>query len=139
VVCVVGIIALLFAIILPHMPRSTTRVKLEGYAVETAALLKADRYAAIRRQTSIATQIDVQARLVRSGATGRQVRIPDDVAFNAILGTRCANRPSDGRIVFFASGISCGGVLAMARPGSSFTIRVNWLTGSVEIVPSHRL
>ena len=138
-VCVVAIIALLIAIILPYMSRSTSRIKLEAYAFETAALLKADRYAAIRRRTSIATQVDVQSRMVRSGATGQFVRIPDDVAFDAALAARCANRPSDAQIVFFASGMSCGGVLAMTRPGSGYQIRVNWLTGRIEIVPTNQL
>ncbi len=139
VVCVVAIIALLTAIILPYVSRSTSRLKLEAYAFETAALLKADRYAAIRRKTSIATQIDVQGRVVRSGATGHQVRIPDDVAFDAALAARCADQPAEEQIVFFASGMSCGGVLAMTRPGGGYQIRVNWLTGSVEIVPTSPL
>jgi general secretion pathway protein H len=139
IVCVIGIISLLTAIILPYVSRSTSRAKLEAYAFETAALLKADRYAAIRRRTSIATQIDVPSRLVRSGATGHQVRIPDDVGFDAVFAARCGNRPAEAQIVFFASGMSCGGVVAMTRPGSGFHIRVNWLTGSVEIVPTNQL
>ena len=139
VVCVLAIIALLTAIILPYVPHSTSRLKLEAYAFETAALLKADRYAAIKRRTSIATQIDTQNRLIRSGATGAQVRIPDDVAFDAVLAARCANRASAEQIVFFASGLSCGGVLAIARPGGGFQIRVNWLTGRIEIVPTQQL
>ena len=135
IVCVVAIIALLAAIMLPYLSRSTSRVKLEAFAFETAALLKADRYAAIRRRTSIATHIDVAERMVRSGATGSAVRIPDDVAFDAVLATRCADRPAAEQIVFFASGMSCGGVLSLARPGGGYRIRVNWLTGRIEIVP----
>ena len=38
-------------------------------------------------------------------------------------------------IVFFASGMSCGGVIALTRLGAGYQIRVNWLTGGVEIVP----
>jgi general secretion pathway protein H len=38
-------------------------------------------------------------------------------------------------IVFFASGMSCGGVIALTRLGVGYQIRVNWLTGGVEIVP----
>jgi general secretion pathway protein H len=139
IVCVVAIIALLAAIILPHLSGSTSRLKLESFAFETAALLKADRYAAIRRRTSIATQVDVQSRMIRSGSTGALVRLPDDVAFEAVLAGRCADRPASGQIVFFSSGMSCGAVLAMARPNGGFQIRVNWLTGRVEIVPTNQL
>ena len=56
ILCVLAIIGLLAAIILPAIPRTTTRARLESYAVETAALLKADRNAALRRQTRVATQ-----------------------------------------------------------------------------------
>ena len=44
-VCVVAIIAMLAAILLPRLPRETSRPRLEAYAVETASLLNADRTA----------------------------------------------------------------------------------------------
>src|ERR1700684_4646175 len=53
IVCVLAIIGLLAAIILPAIPRATSRARLEGYAVETAALLKADRNAALRRAIQV--------------------------------------------------------------------------------------
>ncbi len=70
ILCVLAIIGLLAAIILPAIPRATTRAKLESYAVQTAALLKADRNAALRRQVQVTTLVDAAARSIRSGATG---------------------------------------------------------------------
>src|SRR5262245_22247293 len=58
ILCVLAIIALLAAIILPSVPRTTTRAKLESFAVQTAALLKTDRSAALRRHVQIATVVD---------------------------------------------------------------------------------
>src|SRR3977135_3921101 len=46
VVCVVAIISIIAAIILPALPRGTPRARIEAYALETASLLKADRHAA---------------------------------------------------------------------------------------------
>src|SRR5581483_9070845 len=69
ILCVLAIIGLLAAIILPAIPRTTTRAKLESYAVETAALLKSDRNSALRRQVRVATQVDAEARAIRSGVT----------------------------------------------------------------------
>ena len=43
--------------ILPALPRGTSYARLEAYAIETATLLKQDRYAAIRRRTRVATEI----------------------------------------------------------------------------------
>lgn len=133
-VCVLAIIAMLAAIILPSIPHTTTRTRLESYAVATAALLKADRSAALRRHVQIATLVDAEARAIRSGATGRIVRLPNDVTMNAALASRCADRSAGRSIDFFPSGMSCGGTIALARPGMAYEIRVNWLTGGVDIV-----
>ena len=89
----------------------------------------------MRGHASVATQIDTGARSLRAGATGRFIRIPDDVDFNALLPERCNQRPAFSTISFFSSGMSCGGVIALTRSGFGYEIRVNWLTGGIEIVP----
>src|SRR5947209_7925187 len=134
ILCVLAIIGLLAAIILPAVPRATSRARLESYAVETAALLKADRSAALRRQVQVATQVDAGSRSIRSGVTGRVIRFPADVSLDAYLASRCADRNAGRSIDFFPSGMSCGGTIALARPGMGYEVRVNWLTGGVEIV-----
>jgi general secretion pathway protein H len=139
ILCVLAIIGMLAAIILPAIPRSTTRTKLESYAVATAALLKSDRNAALRRQIQVTTQIDAAARSIRSGVTGRVIRLPADVSLDAILASRCADRSAGRSIDFFPSGMSCGGVIALSRPGMGVEVRVNWLTGGVDIVPQKLL
>jgi general secretion pathway protein H len=139
ILCVLAIIGLLAAIILPAIPRATSRAKLESYAVETAALLKADRNAALRRQVQVTTQIDAASRSIRSGVTGRIIRLPNDVTLNAVLASRCADRDAGRSIDFFPTGMSCGGVIELARPGMGYEVRVNWLTGGVEIVPQKLL
>src|SRR5215467_9979780 len=65
-VCIIAIIAMMAAVLLPNIPHNTSRPRLEAYAVETASLLKADRTAAIRHRTQVATQIDGGARALRS-------------------------------------------------------------------------
>jgi general secretion pathway protein H len=139
ILCVLAIIGLLAAIILPAIPRSTTRSKLESYAVEIAALLKADRNAALRREVRVTTQVDAEARAIRSGVTGRIIRLPRDVVVQATLAVRCADRATGRSIDFFPSGMSCGGSIALARAGMGYEVRVNWLTGGVDIVPQKLL
>jgi general secretion pathway protein H len=135
VVCVVALVAILAAIVVPGLPRGTSRARLESYAIEAAAVLKADRYSAIRNRVQVATEIDAPLRVVRSGATGRVIRLPADVRFEAILAARCNQRPAGPTIRFFASGMSCGGTIALTRLGVGYQVRVNWLTGGVEVVP----
>ena len=134
-ICVVAMIALLAAIALPAFPTSTSRPRLEGYALEAAALLRADRNAAMRRHQEVATVIDAARRTVRSGVSGRTIRIPADVNLNATLAARCNNRVAGETIRYFASGMSCGGVIALTRNGVGYQVRVSWLTGGVEVVP----
>jgi general secretion pathway protein H len=135
IVCVLAILAGLAAIILPAIPRATSRARLEAYAIETATLLEADRDAAIWRRSQVITQVDALARSVRSGATGRVVRLPQDVHFEALLAARCNQRATGATIDFFGSGMSCGGTIALTRLGVGYQVRVNWLTGGVEVVP----
>jgi general secretion pathway protein H len=135
-VCALAIVGLLAAVLLPAIPRQTSRARLEAYAIETAALLKADRNAAIRRRLDVTTQVDAPSRSLRSGASGQTVRVPEDVRFETLLPRNCDNRPVVATISFFASGMSCGGVIVLARLDAGYEIRVNWLTGRIEVVPS---
>ena len=62
------------------------------------------------------------------------IRIPDDVRFDAILPQTCRRQAVLSTISFFANGTSCGGTIALTRLDAGFEIRVNWLTGRIEIV-----
>ncbi len=133
-VCVMALIALMAAVLLPLFPRHTTRSRLQGYVLQTAALLKEDRDAAIRRGAGVATLVDTGSRVIRSGASAEIIRIPDDVRFETVLPRTCNQRQAFSTISFFASGMSCGGAVALARENVGYEIRVNWLTGRIEIV-----
>jgi general secretion pathway protein H len=135
IVCVLAIVALLAAILLPRIPVGTSRPRLEAYAIETASLLALDRGAAIRRHVQVSTDIDAPTRSVRSGASGRTVRIPNDVVFDAVLPKLCNGSSAFSTIGFLPSGMSCGGTIVLTRLGAGYEIRVNWLTGGVEVVP----
>jgi general secretion pathway protein H len=131
---VLALIAMMAAVLLPLIPRHTSRSRLQAYALQTAALLKADRNTAIRRGVDVATLVDATGRSIRSGATADMVQIPDDVRFEALLPQTCNRRQALSTISFFASGMSCGGAIALTRLDAGYEIRVNWLTGRIEIV-----
>jgi general secretion pathway protein H len=133
-VCVIALIAMLAAVLLPFLPRHTSRARLQAYALETATLLKADRNSAIRRRADVSTLVDAPSRAIRSGVTSETIRIPDDVRFDALLPQTCRQRAALSTISFFADGMSCGGSIALSRLDAAYEIRVNWLTGRIEIV-----
>ncbi len=134
VVCVLAIIALIAALVLPAIPRATSRARLEAYALEAAALLTADRNAAIRRRTEIATALDANARAIRSGTGAGRILLPRDVAFDALLAQTCNGRNAGATIDFFPSGRSCGGTIELRRGNVGYQVRVNWLTRGAEVV-----
>jgi general secretion pathway protein H len=133
-VCVLAIIALLAAVLLPIIPRETSRSRLQAYALQAATLLKADRNAAITGHVSVATLVDPGARAIRSGASRAAIRIPNDVRFDALLPETCQQQAALSTIRFFANGTSCGGTIALTRFDTGYEVRVNWLTGRIEIV-----
>lgn len=133
-VCVLAIIAMLASVLLPLIPRQTSRSRLQAYALQAATLLKADRNAAIRRGSDVLTTVDAGTRSIRSGATSETLRIPDDVHFDALLPQTCHHHEALSTISFFANGMSCGGTIALTRLDTGYEVRVNWLTGRVEIV-----
>jgi len=132
-VCVLALVAMMAAVLLPFVPRHTTRSRLQGYALQTAALLKADRTAAIRRGVDVATLVDAGGRQIRSGAGADMIRIPDDVRVDALLPRTCDRREALSTISFFANGMSCGGAITLSRLDVGYEVRVNWLTGRIEI------
>jgi len=134
IVCVLAIVGLLASISLPWLPTATSRPRLEAYAVEVAALLKADRNAAVGRRGAVDAMVDAPSRSVRSGSSPQVVQIPEDVDFDALLPQRCNGRPAFSSISFFATGMSCGGMIRLTRLGHGVEIQVNWLTGGVDIV-----
>jgi general secretion pathway protein H len=134
-VCVLALIAMMAAVLLPLIPHHTSRSRLQAYALQAATLLKADRNAAIRRGMDVATLVDAGGRSIRSGATTDMIRIPDDVRFDALLPQTCNRHAALSTISFFASGMSCGGAIALTRLDAGYEIRVNWLTGRIEIAP----
>jgi general secretion pathway protein H len=133
-VCVLALIAMLTAVLLPLFPHQTSRSRLQAYALQAATLLKADRNAAIRRQADVVTFVDAANRSIRSGATAEIINIPDDVHFDALLPQTCRQHAALSTISFFANGMSCGGTIALTRLDAGYEVRVNWLTGRIEIV-----
>ena len=132
--CVLSIVALLAGVALPAIPRATSRPRLEAYTLQAAAILIGDRNAAIRRHAAISTVLDAGARTIRSGAGDSHVQFPRDVAFDALLAQRCGGRRVGSTIDFFPNGMSCGGSIGLMRGDAGYQIRVNWLTGGVEVV-----
>lgn len=139
IICVLAVIAMIAAFALPSMPRATSHARLQSLAMEAAVMLKDDRMNALQRRVVVSASVDAGARALHSGVSGRVLRFPDDTMVDALLPTVCQGRQVGSSIDFFPSGMSCGGVIALRRPGYAYEVRVNWFTGGVNVVPGQPL
>ncbi len=137
-VAIMAVTGLLLAVVLPALPVAVSRPQVEGLAVAVAAVLTADHQAAMRRQVDVSSVVDAAGRVVRSGAGGRTITLPDGIGVTATLARTCLGAPVRDRIVFLSDGTSCGGTLTLARAGQAVDVRVNWLTGATDIASRAR-
>jgi len=127
------LLLILFAVIWPAVGRGTSKTQQAATALSIANLLRADRSAAALQGVAKGIQIDLVKRTVTSAA-GRQVAVPDDISMDILTGSSCSR---GGRLFFISfapDGSSCGASLFLAKGSSKYVIRINWLTGMVDVV-----
>ena len=137
-VLAMAVFALLALLVLPMLPRGTTGSRVGAYAAEIAALLKIDRSAAARSGREVATSVDVASRRIASGSSRRTVTLPDDVTVDVVASTLCTAAPGRFAIVFAPDGRSCGAVIRLVKGERDWRIRINWLTGFINVVAPDR-
>jgi general secretion pathway protein H len=125
------ILSLLAALALPRVYPGGGATVARATAYSVAALLRADRNAALGTGQTTTTHIDESQRTVSSGSGRGAVSLPEDLA----ISTRDV---TDGSIRFSADGRSSGGAVVLSQRGSTFAIRVDPLTGGVTIADSGR-
>jgi general secretion pathway protein H len=138
VVLTLAIFGLIALLVLPTLPRGTTPSRQGAYAAQIAALMKDDRSAAARQGREIATRVDVTNRRVSSGFADTMVTLPSDVALDVIASELCADQTGRFAIRFAPDGRSCGAIVHVTKGELDWRIRVNWLTGLIDIVAPGR-
>jgi len=134
VVLALAVLAFVVLLVVPALPTGTTAARHSAYAMEIAALLKSDRTAAARSGRVFATQIDVPQRTIMSAASGRNVQLPSDLTLEVLASQVCPSAEGRFAISFAADGRSCGAVIRISKGDQDWRIRINWLTGFVDVV-----
>jgi general secretion pathway protein H len=133
-VLAVAVFAFVVLLALPSLPQGTTPARHAAYALEIAALLKTDRTAAARTGREIATRINVPARTIVGSAKQQTILLPEDLTLEVIGSDLCVTEPGHFAIAFAADGRSCGAVIRIGKNTRDWRIRINWLTGFVDVV-----
>jgi general secretion pathway protein H len=101
-----------------------------SFLVESEAMFREARTAAIETRSQTAVMIDTKGRRLSLAGGGRVLEMPRGVSLDAKVAV-----PKDGGIPsirFFPSGGSTGGELTFNYRGRSYDLRINWLTGRAD-------
>ncbi len=129
------ILLIIFAVVWPTLGRGTSKARLAATTLDIVNLLRSDRSAAALEGAPKASRIDLDRRTV-TNAAGRVVAVPEDVRMEITAGSACARGNRLFVIVFAPDGGSCGSSLLLKKGSSIFVIRVNWLSGMIDVVDS---
>jgi general secretion pathway protein H len=124
---------LLFAVVWPWVNRGTSPAQQTATALDIATLLRVDRSLAARDGRPTGTRIDLTQRAV-TGATGRRVTVPADIAVEVTTASPCIEARLRFVIMFAPDGTSCGGVVVLRKDAQVLVIRINWLSGMIDVV-----
>lgn len=128
---VIVILALAMTAIGNLARRPTQQQALESSARAAANLLTDARVRAIGSGRVAEVLIQPDDRMIRLPATGRTVRLGDDIGLSAVVAREVS--AEEAAILFFPDGTSTGGSLTLADGDLEAHVRVEWLTGAVHV------
>lgn len=127
---VLAIVALAASAVLSVGRNSLDSARVRAFIVESEALFRDARTAAIERRAETSVIIDTGSRRLSLPALGRSLTVPAGVSLDArVAKSSGKDLPA---IRFFPSGGSTGGELAFHFRGRSYALRINWLTGRTD-------
>ena len=132
VVLALAILSLAAMVLMPGPRAGPSPVDLRAEAARAAAIFRQGRAAAIRDGGHSDVVVDPSARSVRI-AGAPLVRIRPGIDLNWVTSNLCPVVGGARALRFLADGRSCGGVLTLAGAGASVQLRIDWLTGRVEM------
>lgn len=123
-----ALVGLIAALALPRGSGRDSATSLRIKAFELVALLRADRDAALAAGRPVVSLVDLEGRLVRSGASQRAVVLPPQVAVRVSEGLA-------GGVRFRPDGTASGGEIFLARPGlgAVVAVRIDGLTAAIAV------
>jgi general secretion pathway protein H len=127
---VMAIVALVASLVIIALP-GTGRTRLKAVVMETEALLRQERLAAILTRSDRSVLLDGQSRTL-VGDDGNAVAVPRDVTID-VLGAAETLYGHLLVVAFHPDGGSSGAVLRLSREGAAYEVRVNWYSGKVSI------
>ena len=132
-VIVLAMVAGITALSLPNLWRKPVDVALRTTALDMAAMMRATRSDAVRRNKERAFLIDPAQRTYWSDVIPALRPIPSNLGINTVFSAQAGVPASSGRYAFFADGTASGGTITLREGHATATIVVDRLTGSAVV------
>ena len=130
---VLAILAAILTVTLPQVQRPGASANLNAVTVELAAGLKALRARAISANREETFSFDAGTKSYTLGQSARAVALPKSIAVTLETAREAIRAPADARLVFYPSGGSSGGRIALTQDNGRAVISVDWMTGSISV------
>lgn len=132
VIAVLAVAGLIVLLALPEISHSTSLSAVHALLSRSGATLKDARSLAISRNTNVAAIFDRYNRSL--SMQGERVDYPKDLEISVTAGGSCRSEGGRVEIIFAGDGTNCGAILRIAKARQIFRLRVNWLTGYVDLL-----
>ncbi len=135
IVVVVGLIALLTAVIAGTVVGGLGGAKVRAASKDLIAALRFTRSQAVVKREAQVLVLDVERRAYR--VPGRDwVELPKDMQLSMLTAAQEQVGEGVARIRFFPDGSSTGGNIELSRGEAMWRIDIAWLTGEVRLNPA---
>jgi general secretion pathway protein H len=135
VVVALAIFALAASVLMPRPRSSIGAAELSAEAVRISGEFRKGRATALTTGNAADVAVDPGNKLIHQVDGANPISIRDGVAMNWITSDQCPIRGESRALRFLADGRSCGGVMILSASGREIELRVDWLTGRVEMSP----
>lgn len=132
-VVVLAIVAAIAALSLPNLWRKPVDLALRTTALDMAAMMRATRTDAVRRNNERAFLVNPAQRTYWSDVNPAPRPIPASLGIDAQFSAREPASAGAGRYTFFADGTASGGSIVLREGAASATIAIDGLTGNAEV------
>ncbi len=132
-IVVLAMVAAITALSLPNLWRKPADIALRTTALDMAAMMRATRADAVRRNNERAFLIDPAQRTYWTDAQPAPRAIPAALGIDAEFSARTRETALSGRYAFFADGTSSGGKIVLREGAATATISIDGLTGNAEV------
>lgn len=132
VILAMAVIALCALVLMPIPRGSIGANELRAEAIRVAAQFRKGRAMALRGRQPVDIVVDADASRV-AFAGGETVAIRDGVRLLWVTSDQCPRIEGIRALRYLPDGRSCGGVLTLSAGALRYQLRVDWLTGRVEM------